>query len=104
MQKKIKQINPFGLSEIALFSRDRTYIILFAITADGFVSCGGHKKSPRTSAIVQIIFYFWSLEINGNSLRILKLKLSLEPYSRQCVAFRSFFMLKKFFLIQTVPK
>ena len=97
MQKKIIKINPFGLSEIALLSKDLTLIILFAITAAGFVSCGGPKKSPRTSTIVQIIFYFWSFEINGNILRILKLKLCLEPYSRQCVAFRPLFILKIFF-------
>ena len=32
--------------------------ILFAITAAGVVPCGGLKKSPRTSSIVQIIFSF----------------------------------------------
>ena len=32
--------------------------ILFAITAAGDVPCGGPKKSPRTSSIVQIIFFF----------------------------------------------
>ena len=31
--------------------------ILFAITAAGVVPCGGPKKSPRTSFIVQIIFF-----------------------------------------------
>ena len=31
---------------------------LFAITATGVVPCGGPKKSPRTSSIVQIIFFF----------------------------------------------
>ena len=44
--------------------------ILFAITsAAGVVSCGDPKKSPHISSIVQIIFYFWSFEINGNILR-----------------------------------
>ena len=33
-------------------------------TAAGVVSCGGPKKSPRTSSIVQIIFSFWSFEIS----------------------------------------
>ena len=37
--------------------------ILFAITAAGVVPCGGPKKSPRTSSIVQIIFLFRSFEI-----------------------------------------
>ena len=38
--------------------------ILFAITAAGVVPCGGPKKSPRTSSIVQIIFFFCSFEIS----------------------------------------
>ena len=38
--------------------------ILFAITAAGVVPCGGRKKSPRTSSIVQIIFLFRSFEIS----------------------------------------
>ena len=32
-----------------------------AITAAGVVPCGGRKKSPRTSSIVQIIFHFGPL-------------------------------------------
>ena len=32
--------------------------IVSAITAAGVVPCGGPKKSPRTSSIVQIIFSF----------------------------------------------
>ena len=31
--------------------------------------CGGRKTSPRTSTIVQFIFYFWSFEISENILR-----------------------------------
>ena len=31
--------------------------------------CGGRKTSPRTSTIVQFIFYFWSFEISVNILR-----------------------------------
>ena len=31
--------------------------------------CGGPKKSPRTSSIVQIIFSFWSFEIGEDILR-----------------------------------
>ena len=31
--------------------------ILFAITAAGVVPCGGPKKYPRTSSIVQIVFF-----------------------------------------------
>ena len=33
------------------------------------VPCGGPKKSPRTSSIVQVIFSFWSLEISEDILR-----------------------------------
>ena len=36
-------------------------LFLFAITAAGVVPCGGPKKSPRTSSIVQIIFYLGPL-------------------------------------------
>ena len=32
-------------------------------------TCGGPKKSPRTSFIVQIIFSFWSFEISEDILR-----------------------------------
>ena len=42
---------------------------LFAINAAGVVPCGGPKKSPRTSSIVQVIFSFWSFEISEDSLR-----------------------------------
>ena len=31
--------------------------------------CGGPKKSPRLSPIVQIIFSFWSFEINEGILK-----------------------------------
>ena len=32
------------------------------------MSCGGPKKFPRTSSIVQIIFSFWSFEISEGTL------------------------------------
>ena len=35
----------------------------------GVVPCGIPKKRPRTSSIVQFIFYFWSFEISRNILR-----------------------------------
>ena len=35
-----------------------SHLFLLAITAAGAVPCGGPKKSPRTSSIVQIIFSF----------------------------------------------
>ena len=43
--------------------------ILFVVTAAGVVPCGTPKKRPRTSSIVQFIFYFWSFEISRNILR-----------------------------------
>ena len=36
-------------------------IFLFDFTAAGVVQCGGRKTSPRTSTIVQFIFYFGPL-------------------------------------------
>ena len=44
-------------------------IFLFVVTAACVVSCGIPKKRPRTSSIVQFIFYFWSFEISRNILR-----------------------------------
>ena len=34
----------------------------------GVVRCGGRKTSPRTSAMVQFIFHFWSFEISERIL------------------------------------
>ena len=39
-------------------SKGSNNYFLFAITAAGVVPCGGPKKSPRTSSIVQNIFFF----------------------------------------------
>ena len=39
-------------------------LFLFAITAASAVQCGGPKKFPRTSSIVQITFFFRSFEIS----------------------------------------
>ena len=41
-----------------------------SVTAAGVVPCGGPKKSPRTSSIVQVIFCFWSFEISEDNMRI----------------------------------
>ena len=59
------------------------FLILFAFTAAGVVPCGGRKTSPRTSTIVQFIFYFCSFEISVNILRNRKLMVGLDSYSRQ---------------------
>ena len=56
-------------------------LILFAITAAGVVPCGGPKKSPRTSSIVQIIFFCWSFEIRVGILGNQKLLIGLDSFS-----------------------
>ena len=53
-------------------SKESNNYILFSITAAGVVPCGGPKKSPRTSSIVQIIFFFWSFEISEDILEYFK--------------------------------
>ena len=55
-------MNVFTASKGSNFSI--LFAILFAITAAGVVPCGGPKKSPRTSSIVQIVFLFRSFEIS----------------------------------------
>ena len=45
--------------------------------------CGGPKKSPRTSSIVQIIFSFWSFEISGGILRNQKFIVGLDSFYNQ---------------------
>ena len=59
------------------------FLFLFAYTAAGAVQCGGRKTYPRTLAIVQFIFYFWSFEISVNILRNQKSIIGLDSYSRQ---------------------
>ena len=59
------------------------FYFLFAFTAAGVVPCGGHKKSPRTSSIVQIIFSFWSFEICEDILRNQKIIIGLDTFSNQ---------------------
>ena len=54
----------YNMAHLLLFlkvftaSKASNNYVLFAITAAGVVPCGGPKKSPRTSSIVQIIFFF----------------------------------------------
>ena len=43
--------------------------MFFVVTAAGVVLFGSPKRQPRTSSIVQFIFFFWSFEISGNILR-----------------------------------
>ena len=53
--KLCNMIHALSLSVFNAFKGTNFYI-LFAITAGGVVPCGGPKKFPRTSSIVQIIF------------------------------------------------
>ena len=52
-----------------LLLKELILIFLFVVTAAGVVLCGSPKKRPRTSTIVQFIFYVWSFEISRNILR-----------------------------------
>ena len=62
---EIVQYSPYYLSlNVFTASKGSNLYLLFAITAAGVVPCGGFKKSPRTSSIVQIIFLFRSFVIS----------------------------------------
>ena len=52
--------------------------MLFLITAAGAVPCGGPKRSPHTSSIVQLIFSFGSFEISEGVLRNQKIIIGLD--------------------------
>ena len=56
---------------------------LFDFTAAGVVPCGGRKTSPRTSTIVQFIFYFCPLRSAIIFWEIRKKMIGLDSYSRQ---------------------
>ena len=56
---------------IFIASKGSNLYIFFAVTAAGVVPCGGPKKSPRTSSIVQIIFYLGPLR-SVNIFRVFK--------------------------------
>ena len=59
----------FVIMNVFIALKGTHFWILYAFTAAGVVPCGGRKTSPRTSTIVQFIFYFWSFEISVNILR-----------------------------------
>ena len=71
----------------SLLLKDLSFNFLFAITAAGVVPCGGPRKSPRTSPIVQVIFSFWSFEISEDILRIQKLIIGQDSFSNQFFIF-----------------
>ena len=61
----------------------------FAITAAGVVLVLWRPlKSPRTSSVVQTLFYFWSFENSGKRRKRRNLKqICLESYNKQHFAF-----------------
>ena len=59
----------FLLMNVFITLKGSHFWFLFDFTAAGVVPCGGRKTSPRTSIIVQFIFYAWSFEIGDNILR-----------------------------------
>ena len=65
------------------------FYFLFAITAAGVVPCGGPKKSPRTSFIMQVIlnFSFWSFAISEDILRNQKLIIGQDSFSNKCLIY-----------------
>ena len=72
--KTIKYSKLYSLAHTLLLNifsapKGTRFYILFVVTAAGVVLCGSPKKQPRTSFIVQFIFFFWSFEISGNVLR-----------------------------------
>ena len=60
---------------------------LMFITAAGVVPCGGPKKSPRTSSIVQVMFSFWSFEISEYILRHQNLFIGQDSFSNECLIY-----------------
>ena len=46
------------ISYVFIALKGSYFLFLFVFTAAGVVQCGGRKTSPRTSTIVQFIFYF----------------------------------------------
>ena len=59
------------------------FLFLFAIAPAGVVPCGGPKKSPRSSSVMQIIFSCWSFEISEGILRKPKIIICYDSFSTQ---------------------
>ena len=51
----------FLLMNVFIALKGSHFWFLFDFTAAGVVPCGGRKTSPRTSTLVQVIFYFGPL-------------------------------------------
>ena len=63
------RILPFFLLNVFTVLKGTHFYIVFVVTTTGVVLCDGPKKLPRSSFIVQFIFYVCSFEISGNILR-----------------------------------
>ena len=63
----------FGRKNVFTASKGSAFYILFAITAACLVPCGGPKKSPSTSSIVQILlFSFGPLRSDSKNIQNIK--------------------------------
>ena len=73
------------LRNVLLLLKDLSFIYICYYCSWCCVSCGGPKKSPRTSSIVQIIFSFpfWPFEISEGILRNQKIIIGLDSFSNQ---------------------
>ena len=67
----------------SLLLKERTFVLLFALTAAVVVQCGGRKTYAHSSTIVQFIFHLWSFEISEHILRYQNLIIGLNSYSSQ---------------------
>ena len=78
------QSGPYSSLNVFSALKGTHFYILFVVTAAGVVLCGSPKKQPRTSSIVQFIFFCWSFEISGNILRNQEKIYMFRPmYSKQ---------------------
>ena len=66
--------------------------------------CGGPKKSPRASSIVQIIFSFRSFEISEGILRNQKINIGLDSFSNQSLLYLASLDYTKFFIDYPVER
>ena len=67
----------------SLLLKDLISDYIFDFTAAGVVPCGGRKTSPRTSTIVQFIFYFGPLRSAIIFWEIWNKLIGLDSYSKQ---------------------
>ena len=76
----------------SLLLKELIVIFLFVVTAAGLVQYGYGipKTRPRTSSIMQFMFYFWSSEISRNILRNQKTLSVRFIYSKQLYVFEPY--------------